>query len=85
MDSLHKLQVIVDIEKITPSVDISIIYDKQSFIITMPAEYKKVVKITVSPYNELNATFMSSWGLSNPQTPWDKYKEYMAEHILRRL
>lgn len=34
---------------------------------------------------ELYATLLSSCGLSNPQTLWDKYKEYMAEEILHQL
>ncbi|GFW58559.1 ATP-dependent DNA helicase [Trichonephila clavipes] len=34
---------------------------------------------------ELYATLLSSCGLSNPQTLWDKYKEYMADDILHQL
>ncbi|GFY14242.1 ATP-dependent DNA helicase [Trichonephila clavipes] len=34
---------------------------------------------------ELYATLLFSCGLSNPQTLWDKYKEYMAEDILYTL
>ncbi|GFX65290.1 ATP-dependent DNA helicase [Trichonephila clavipes] len=36
-----------------------------------------------SPYKirELYATLLSSCSLSNPQTLWDKYKEYMADDI----
>lgn len=34
---------------------------------------------------ELYATLISSCGLSNPQTLWDKYKKDMAEDILQRL
>ncbi|GFX41097.1 ATP-dependent DNA helicase [Trichonephila clavipes] len=35
--------------------------------------------------NELYATLLSSCGLSNPETIWDKYKEYMADDILHQL
>lgn len=34
---------------------------------------------------ELHATLLSSCGLSNCQTLWDKYKEHMAEDILHQL
>ncbi|GFW18248.1 ATP-dependent DNA helicase [Trichonephila clavipes] len=34
---------------------------------------------------ELYATLLSSCGLSNPRTLWDKYKEYMADDILHQL
>nr|XP_036228731.1 uncharacterized protein LOC118682893 [Bactrocera oleae] len=34
---------------------------------------------------ELYATLLSSCGISNPQTLWDQYKEYMAEDILHQL
>lgn len=34
---------------------------------------------------ELYATMLSSCCLSNPQTFWDKYKEYMDEDILHQL
>ncbi|CAG4945293.1 unnamed protein product [Parnassius apollo] len=34
---------------------------------------------------DLYATLISSCGLSNAHELWDKYKEYMAEDILRRL
>ncbi|GFW73365.1 ATP-dependent DNA helicase [Trichonephila clavipes] len=37
-----------------------------------------------SPYkiSELYATLLSSCGLSNPQTLWVKYKEYISDDIL---
>ncbi|GFX94402.1 ATP-dependent DNA helicase [Trichonephila clavipes] len=34
---------------------------------------------------ELYATLLSYCGLSNPQTLWDKYREYMADDILHQL
>lgn len=34
---------------------------------------------------DLYATLISSCGLSNPTELWEKYKEYMAEDILRRM
>ncbi|XP_049316937.1 uncharacterized protein LOC125779708 [Bactrocera dorsalis] len=34
---------------------------------------------------ELYATLLSSCGLSNPKTRWNKYKEFMAEDILHQL
>ncbi|GFU94187.1 ATP-dependent DNA helicase [Trichonephila clavipes] len=38
-----------------------------------------------SKTSEIYAILISSCGLSNLQTLWDKYKEYMAEDILQQL